>query len=232
MRIAIHQPQFMPWLGYFDKLDKADVFVLLDNVQFKKNEYQNRNRIKTHDQWIWLSVPVSFNFGDLVSGVRINNQQDWRRKHLQTLLTYYGKAPFYRDHLPAFAELYADTGDSLADLNMATIELIRKIFAIDTKIVRASDIPGLSEEPTARLLDICRHFKADTYLAGAGGKGYMECEKFKDAGLKLLFQNFVHPEYTQINGPFVPYMSAIDYIFNTGGDFTRIRELNQELEAY
>ncbi|HCC54240.1 MAG TPA: hypothetical protein DEQ20_04850, partial [Desulfobulbaceae bacterium] len=162
----------------------------------------------------------------------INNQQDWAKKHLQTLLTYYGKAPFYREYLPAFAELYHSAGDSLADLNMGTIELIRKIFAIDTEIVRASDISGLSEEPTARLLDICRHFKADTYLAGAGGKGYMECDRFKAAGLKLLFQNFVHPEYPQINGPFVPYMSAIDYIFNTGGDFTRIRELNKELEAY
>jgi len=232
MRIAIHQPQFIPWLGYFDKMDKVDVFVLLDNVQFKKNEYQNRNRIKTHDQWIWLSVPVSFNFGDLISKVRINNQQDWGKKHLQTLLTYYGKAPCYREYLPPFAELYHSAGDSLADLNMGTIELIRKIFAIDTEIVRASDIPGLSEEPTARLLDICRHFKADTYLAGAGGKRYMECDRFKAAGLKLLFQNFVHPEYPQINGPFVPYMSALDYILNTGGDFTRIRQLNQELEAY
>ena len=232
MRIAIHQPQFMPWLGYFDKLDKVDLFVLLDNVQFKKNEYQNRNRIKTHDHWIWLTVPVSFSFGDLVSGVQINNQQDWRRKHLQTLQTYYGKAPCYREYQPAFAELYGGVGGSLADLNMATIELIRKIFTIDTEIVRASDIPGLSEEPTARLLDICRHFKADTYLAGAGGKDYMECEKFKAAGLKLLFQNFVHPEYVQINGPFIPCLSALDYIFNAGGDFSAIQRLNREFEVY
>lgn len=226
MKIAVHQPQFMPWLGYFDKMDKADLFVLLDNVQFKKNEFQNRNRIKTHDQWAWLTVPVSFKFGDLISEARINNQQDWRKKHLQTLLTYYGKAPFFRDFQPAVTSFYAASDDFLAELNAASIDLIRKIFAINTKVVIASDIPGLSTEPTERLLDICRYFEADTYIAGAGGRDYMECGKFDAAGINLVFQDFIHPEYHQINGPFIPYLSALDYIFNNGGDFAPIRSLN------
>ncbi|MBI5326779.1 MAG: WbqC family protein [Deltaproteobacteria bacterium] len=230
MRIAIHQPQFMPWLGYFDKMDKVDVFVLLDNVQFKKNEFQNRNKIKTANNWIWFTVPVNFSFGDTISGIRIDNRHDWQKKHLHAIQTNYGKAPFFKEHQPALEELYKNEYTLLSPLNVYTINLIKTLFSIETKIVMASSIPNLSQDPTERLLDICRYFNADTYLAGAGGKGYMECERFKNAGIKLLFQHFVHPEYKQLYGAFEPFMSAIDFIFNAGNNFDLVRGLNKKLE--
>jgi hypothetical protein len=106
------------------------------------------------------------------------------------------------------------------------------MFSIKTKVVVASSLPPMSEEPTERLLDICRHFHADAYVAGVGGKTYMECERFKNAGINLLFQHFVHPEYKQLYGAFEPFMSAIDLLFNAGNDFDRVRALNTNLEAY
>ena len=232
MRIAVHQPQFMPWLGYFDKMDKVDVFVLLDNVQFKKNEFQNRNKIKTSNNCIWLTVPVNFSFGDNISDVRIDNKHDWQKKHMHALQTNYGKAMFFKDYQPALEELYKRQYAFLSLLNIDTINLIKEMFSIKTEVVTASSIQDLSEEPTERLLDICRHFNADTYQAGSGGKTYMECERFKDAGIKLLFQHFVHPEYKQLYDTFEPLMSAIDFIFNAGNNFDLVRGLNKELEEY
>jgi hypothetical protein len=230
MKIAVHQPQFMPWLGYFDKMDKVDIFVLLDTVQFKKNEYQNRNRIKNSKNWEWLTVPVMFHFGDRISEVAIDNKSDWRKKHLHTLQTNYGKADFFREYQPAFEALYEKPYENMSLLNIDTIMLLREMLSIKTEVVVASALPPMSEEPTERLLDICRHFHADAYVAGAGGKGYMECERFRDAGIKLMFQHFIHPEYGQLYGAFEPFMSALDLIFNAGGDFDIVRSMNNELE--
>lgn len=232
MRIAIHQPQFMPWLGYFDKMDKVDVFVLLDNVQFKKNEFQNRNKIKTSNNWLWLTVPVNFNFGDKILDVKIDNRSNWQKKHLYTIQTNYGKAQFFKEYQPAIEQLYQNKYVLLSPLNTDTINLIKNLFSIKTEVVPASSIPDLNEDPTQRLLDICRYFKADAYLAGAGGKGYMEIKRFKDAGIKLLFQHFVHPEYKQVYDSFEPFMSAIDFIFNAGNNFDTVRQLNKDTEEY
>src|SRR5437660_11263510 len=121
MRIAIHQPQYLPWLGYLDKLDRADVFVVLDTVQFKKNEWQNRNRIRTAQGWQYLTVPVLHEFPQRLDQVRINNQIDWRRKHLTALEIHYRKAPHYDRYVPAFRALYSRDWERLAPLNTEMI---------------------------------------------------------------------------------------------------------------
>ncbi|MBI5682450.1 MAG: WbqC family protein [Deltaproteobacteria bacterium] len=213
-------------------MDKVDVFVLLDNVQFKKNEFQNRNKIRTADGWMWLTVPVRFSFGDKIIDVKIDNKHDWQKKHLYTLQTNYGRADFFKEYYPQFERLYKREFDMLSPLNYETIMLIKKFFSIKSEIVMASSIPDLSNDPTQRLIDICRYFNADTYLAGAGGKGYMECSRFIDAGIKLSFQHFAHPEYEQIYGKFEPYMSSIDFIFNLGNNFDMVRVLNRDIEEY
>lgn len=232
MRIAIHQPQFMPWLGYLDKIDKADIFVLLDNVQFKKNEFQNRNKIKTANGGMWLTVPVNFNFGDKIMDVKIDNKIDFRKKHLHTIKTNYSKACFFNKYYPELERLYEKGFNILSPLNLATILFLKEVFSIKTEIIMASSISNLDDEPTQRLIDICKFFNADTYLAGAGGKGYMECNRFIDAGIKLNFQHFIHPEYEQLYGKFEPYMSAIDFIFNCGNDFDAVRRLNTSIESF
>ena len=125
MIVAIHQPQFMPWLGYFDKMDSCDVFVLLDNVQYKKNEYQNRNRIKTSKGWQWLTVPVNYKFPQKINEVMIENSSDWRKKHLHALETNYGKSPYFERYIDRFNGFYQQEWHSLSPVNIASVKLLK-----------------------------------------------------------------------------------------------------------
>jgi hypothetical protein len=224
VRLAIHQPQYLPWLGYLAKLDRVDVFVLLDTVQFKKNEWQNRNRIRTAQGWQYLTVPVLHEFPQRLDRVRINNQTDWRRKHVQALETHYGKAPYYDRYAPVFGELLAREWETLSPLNEAVLLALTEAFGITTPIVKASKYEA-REEPTGRLVDLCKALGADRYLAGAGGRDYMNYEEFEAAGIAVEFQDFVSPEYAQAYRPFIAGLSAVDLLFNCGGEgFRYVRE--------
>jgi len=216
MVVAIHQPQYLPWIGYFDKMLKADHFCYLDNVQFKKNEWQNRNRIKTSQGWQWLTVPVEYRFPQKINEVRVSNKTDWGRKHLQAILSNYGKAPFFDEHFDFFKDAYGRTWDYLSDLNIHITEYIRAGLGLgDGPTVLASHL-NLSDDPTGRLIDICMALGADTYLAGRDGAKYMDLDKFKAGGIRVLTQDFQHPRYPQLFGEFVSNLSVIDLLFNCG----------------
>lgn len=224
MRVAIHQPQYLPWLGYLDKLDRSDVFVLLDTVQFKKNEWQNRNRIRTAQGWQYLTVPVLHEFPQRLDQVRINNQTDWRRKHVQALETHYGKAPHYGRYASLFLELLARDWERLSLLNEAVLSALAGAFGITTPIVKASQFEA-REEQTGRLVDLCKAVGADCYLAGAGGRGYMNLEGFQAEGIAVEVQDFMSPEYAQVYRPFIAGLSAVDLLFNCGGEgFRYVRD--------
>lgn len=217
MIVAIHQPQFMPWLGYFDKMDQADCFVLLDNVQYKKNEWQNRNRIKTVQGVQWLTVPASYTFPAKIMEVEVSRGDNWRRKHWQALLTNYSKAAHWeaaRDSLEGF---YARDWEMLSVVNQASIEWLRGMLRIGAEVLLASEME-LSEEPTERLVDICKIVGADTYLAGADGRNYMDLEPFAQAGVNLVFQEYKHPAYAQLFAGFESHLSALDLSLNCGKD--------------
>jgi hypothetical protein len=224
---AIHQPQYLPWLGYIDKMDKADVFCFLDNVQYKKNEWQNRNRIKTAGGWQWVTVPVSYRFPEKINAARINNSVNWRRKHLQALVTNYGKAPYFDDYIDIFRQIYASHWEHLSELNIQVVERIRLVLDLARKpVVRASEMQ-LSDDPTDRLIDICQALDCDTYLAGAAGEGYMDLKRFRRRGLRVIYQDFKHPEYPQLFGGFKSHLSIVDMLFNCGPDsMRRIRKAN------
>lgn len=216
MIVAIHQPQFMPWLGYIDKIDRCDVFVLLDNVQFKKNEYQNRNRIKTANGWQWLTVPVIYRYPERIIDVRIDNRTDWRRKHLVAIRTNYSRAAYFKDYYKEIAKIYMREYEYLCDINIESVRTILRLFGIEKRIYRASSMDGLREDPTLRLVDICKYVNGDTYLSGVGGKDYLDLSAFKKEGIGVIFQNFHHPRYPQLYGEFLSSMSAIDLLFNCG----------------
>lgn len=216
MIVAIHQPQFMPWLGYFDKMDSCDFFVLLDNVQYKKNEYQNRNRIKTSDGWQWLTVPACYKFPQKINEVLIDNSVNWQKKHLCALQTNYGKSPFFEKYIKHFKDFYDKQWNLLSKANIASVMLLKDMLGIKADIVIASEMEGLSDEPNQRLIDICRMLGADTYLAGKDGKTYMDFNRFSHAGIDVVFQEFTHPVYKQLFNEFEYYMSAVDLIFNCG----------------
>ena len=221
MIVAVHQPQYLPWLGYFEKIARADRFVMLDIVQFKKNEFQNRNKIKTAQGWQWLTVPVRFKFPMTIAEVPINNDTNWRNKHLQALISNYTKTPFFKDYRVQFKSLLEQEWHMLTDINRATIDLIVQALGITTPLDDPSKW-SLSNDPTGRLVDICKHLNADTYLAGAGGHDYMDLAQFDQAGIRVEFQSFTHPTYTQNFGTFEPYMSAIDLLFNHGPESLNI----------
>jgi len=215
MIVAIHQPQYLPWIGYFDKLDRADVFVLLDNVQYKKNEWQNRNRIRTSQGWQWITVPVLYHYPEKIDAVKINNTTDWRRKHLNALVYNYSKAPFFKEHRLFFEETFSSHWENLVEINVHIIQYLNRALGINKEIVLASRL-SLREEPTERLVDICKHVQADTYLSGKDGAKYMNSDTFAQANIQVTFQDFHHPAYSQLHEPFEPFMSIVDLLFNHG----------------
>ena len=216
MIAAVHQPQYLPWLGYFDKIDKADLFCFLDNVQYKKNEWQNRNRIKTARGWQWLTVPVHYRFPQKINTVRINQQTNWQKKHLQALIINYCKAPFFDSFINFFEQAYAKEWERLTDINIYLVQQILEMLGLEKKtLVNASELQ-LSDDPTDRLIDICRILGCDTYLSGRNGVNYMDLERFKKNGVRVVVQDFSHPRYPQLYGDFQSHLSILDLLFNCG----------------
>jgi hypothetical protein len=216
MIVGVHQPQYMPWLGYFDKIDRADIFVLLDTVQFKKNEWQNRNRIKTANGSQWLTVPVMYKFPQLITEVEVNNREKWRHRQKQAIITNYKKAPNWTLLEDFFEEILTTEWRYISHLNIHVVKKLVEIIGIETPIYVASELGQFPEDPDDRLIALTKYFDADVYLAGSGGKEYMDFDKFNASGVKVMFQEYNHPVYEQLFGDFEPFMSVIDLIYNHG----------------
>lgn len=226
MIVAIHQPQFMPWLGYYDKIVRSDIFVFLDNVQFKKNEFQNRNKIKTAQGWMWLTVPVLYAYPERINEVKINNRVDWRKKHVKTLAINYQKAPYFHSLFPELERFYAGDAEYISEVNKESVLLLLRLLGVHKKTEVASSLGDLPEEPSERLAAICECLSADTYLSGSGGKDYLDLEPFNKKGIAVAFQTFKPPIYPQLYGDFIPNLSLLDLLFNHGPDSLNILEGN------
>ena len=228
MRLAAHQPQYLPWLGFFDKMDRVDRFVLLDTVQYKKNEWQNRNRIRTATGWQWLTVPVHYRFPMTIREVQIDEIGAWRRKHREALRIHHARSPFRDAVLPTIDAIFDEPFPSLAALNLKVVRLLAGLLGVRTPLRLASEVPGLPEGADERLIALCRHFGASDYLAGQGGAAYMDLRAYAAAGLNLSFQSFRHPVYAQAYPGFEANLSAIDLLLNCGpGSIERIRETRE-----
>ncbi|HMH52708.1 MAG TPA: WbqC family protein [Candidatus Acidoferrum sp.] len=238
MRVAIHQPQYLPWLGYLAKWAAADLFIVLDVVQYEKNGWQNRNRIKTRDGVRWLTVPVHASLGTPISAVTIDSSQAWPARHLRAIEQAYARAPGLARHGEELRRLYATPWTHLAPLATASAQWLARALGIATPLRLASELLGSSRSataspgrdegggiggpearppnPTARLVALCRAAGADTYLAGPHGAGYMDLAEFAAAGIAVLAQRYEHPVYAQIHGEFVPHLSALDLLLTAG----------------
>lgn len=225
MKISIMQPTYLPWMGYFDLMDQVDVFIFLDTVQFSKQSWQQRNRIKTHKGVQWLTVPV-MNKGkshQKINEVKINESQTWQRKHLASIKQNYQKAPFFEQYFPQFEGLLNEPCENLSVLNMKIIHWIKSLLGITSRTVLASESAASCEEDKVeRLVDLCKYYKADEYLSPAGSKEYLEeCEAsslFAASGIGLHYHQYEHPTYEQLFDDFVPYMSVLDLLLNKGGE--------------
>jgi len=218
MTVVIMQPGYLPWLGFFELMYKSDIFVIYDNVQYDKNSWRNRNRIKTLRGVQWLTVPVLSSGKPLIKDTKIDNKQDWRRKHLKSIKINYRKAPFLKKYIGLFEDMLAKEWEFLLDLDMAFINEISKTLGLRKKLIYASELNVTEKDKIKRLIGICQLLKADIFYEPAGGKNYLagEEKKFEGAGIKLIFQNYKHPVYSQLHGDFVPNLSIIDLLFNEG----------------
>ncbi len=217
MRVTILQPSYLPWLGFFEQMSRSDKFVLLDDVQYTRRDWRNRNRIRVRENWIWLTVPVQqkSRFSQSLLETRIDNSVSWRRKHLETLRQHYCKAPFFEKYFPRCQQVYEKDWTFLFDLCLETINLIKEEMGIETPLLRSSEMK-LSGEKTERLVSICRELGATHYLSGESGSDYISQEDFSNQGIELEYQNYEHPVYPQRYTGFVPHLSAIDLLFNCG----------------
>ncbi len=228
MKIAIHQPEFLPWLGYFDKLSQVDTFVFLDNVDFRYHYFQNRNRIKSKRNVIWLNVPVltKGKWGQQIKDVKINNSINWSRKVAQSIKFNYQKAPYFQDYFNQIVNVFNKKWANLADINIALIKLVSRFLDIDNvNFIKASDLELKQETGPELILNICKTMKSSYLLlgiSGIAGTGTKHENEFNQHNIKIEYQSFYHPVYKQMDANFMPFLSVLDLLFNHGKDSLQI----------
>jgi hypothetical protein len=219
MIVGIHQPNYLPYLGFFDKIAKSDIFVIYDDAQFNKNEYQHRNRIRIHDGWKWLTVPVvkeEIPIEEIkIINEPIKNKPQWSKIHFREIHANYAKTDYFSIYEEEIRKVYEKKYEKLVDLNMNLIKILMKAFDIDVKLIYASEF-GLITKSSQKNLDLVEAVGGDVYLSGPMGRDYLDVSLFEKKGLKVEFQDFKHPVYKQRYEGFVPNMAAIDALFNAG----------------
>ncbi len=221
MLIGILQPSYIPWLGFFEQMARVDVFVLYDDVQYDKQGWRNRNRIKNCQGVQWLSVPI-FTKGkrnQLINQTRIDPTNKWELKHLASLETNYKKAIYFNHFYCQIEPLLRKKWSYLLDLNLNLLNLLKEYLGIKTQIILSSSLlKRLPKEasPESRLIEICKKVGGDTLYEGASGQNYIDPSIFKKAKIGLIYQEYNHPIYKQLYGDFIPYLSIVDLIFNEG----------------
>jgi hypothetical protein len=218
MNVAIHQPQYLPWLPYLLKIEECDVFIILDTVDFQKNGLQNRNQIKTAQGAHWLTVPVRQQLGQKILDVKIDNSTEWRRKHWQTLQQCYRKAPAFAMYAQELDQFYSREWIGLNELNIELLAMLMRWMDIRTPMLRSSQIEATGAA-SELVLNLCLETGATRYLSGTGGKNYLEPEAFESAGVEIVYRPSVLPEnYPQLypRVGFINHLSVLDLLLNCG----------------
>lgn len=225
MKCVILQPSYIPWRGYFHLIQKADIFVFYDDVQYDKHGWRNRNRIKSPTGSIWLTIPV-LSRAVQEDSIAIKNIQfapdtRWREKHLRSIQQCYAKAPYLKTYTPLLQEIYSDKSEHLADFTIGTTVMLARMLGLNaTRFVRSSTLPHTGEK-TDRLISLLQHLGATHYISGPAAKTYIEPEKFSAAGIRLEYMNYSYSPYPQLHGAFDPQLSVLDLLFMTGPDAPR-----------
>lgn len=216
-KIAILQSNYIPWKGYFDIINMADTFVFYDEMQYTKNDWRNRNKIKTKNGVEWLTIPVRVkSLSDKISDIETIHPK-WRKKHWNTLKTNYGKAPYFKKYSEIFEALYLDSkSNNLSEINQIFIREICDILKIDTEFINSNHFE-LCTDRNERLIYICEKLSATNYISGPSAKDYMNLQLFENANISIEFINYEsYKEYNQIHGDFEHYVTILDLIFNEG----------------
>ena len=217
MRLVIHQPNFLPYVGFFHKLSLADTFVMMDNTQYDK-KFTNRNKIKIPDGWSWLTVPINKEHKFLPNKlVEINNKENWKEMHWKKITRSYTNSKFFKKNYKSFfEEVYNKEWKFLFELNSELLRQIIDWLGLKIQIIKESEL-NINGNSTERLVNVCKELGAETYVSGVGGKEYMNEKLFQKNNIKIEYQKFQCPTYTQIfGGDFIPNLSIIDLLFNNG----------------
>ncbi len=220
-KVAIIQPNYIPWKGYFDIINMVDLFVLYDDVQYTVRDWRNRNIIKTKNGPVWLTIPTDGTQEKIIRDVKVVYDEKWNVKHWKAIQLNYAKAPYFKEFKNLFEELYMTTSEKyLWEVDLKFITAINKILGINTQIVCASDLEYNRDlKKTERLIEILKLLKATHYLSGPSAKNYIDETLFIQEGITLEWMDYSgYPEYPQLYPPFTHYVSIIDLIFNTGKD--------------
>jgi hypothetical protein len=221
---GIHQPNYMPWPGYFHKILRSDVFVILDNVDFQQgnsNSITSRTKIKGGNGEILLTVPVKRSEEKMLNGILTDNNQPWAKKHLKSIQLSYTKAPFFKEYFPVFEQVLSQSYSSLSHLNVSLILKICELLEITTPVLMASELNIEEEGRNERIVKICQKVGADTYLCGKGGRKYMEESVFVQGEIAVQYTDFRPTDYPQLYGAFIPGLSILDSLLNIGKEQVR-----------
>lgn len=213
--ITIHQPYYLPYLGFFDKMARSDTFVILDDVQVQKNSFLNRNKIKTSNGPIWLTIPTKGHLNQKINQVTIDDSKNWRSDHLKSIYFNYKKTKNFYKIYPKLEKIYQNKESKLAKFNFLTIDFLASELKLKPKYYFSSDLKLIGTGGML-LLEITKKLKAHKYLSGEMGKDYLQIEQFEHEGVNVEFQIFRAKPYYQLWGEFIPNLSALDYLFCDG----------------
>ena len=229
MTTAIHQPNYIPWLGYFYKIYQTDQFVFLDDVQFSNQGMQNYHYIKTPQGLFRLKIPVVSKFGMLINEIETRDDLNWKQKHLKTFEMNYRKAPHFNEVYQDLEVLLGIEGRNLSDLNQKIILHICQKFGIEKEFITSSEL-GINSSKEDKVLDICQKLNTDVYYSGTGAKAYQRKEHFVKRGIELRYSSFKPFEYSQLWGLFEKNVTVIDYLMHCGYDWDRVLDRQKKSE--
>lgn len=221
MDVSIHQPQYLPWIPYFTKIEQCDLFILLDSVDFQKNGLQNRSQIKTPQGSQWLTVPVQQRFGQKIEEVELARNSPWARKHLAKIDQSYRKAYAFKTYEREINSIFSKDWLKLSELNIYSIQVMLDLLEIDTPIIRSSQMRAIGQSSDL-ILNLCQEVGATRYISGIGGRNYLKEVDFENAGIEILYKSPTLPEvypqpFEQFD--FIGNLSAIDILFNCGSSW-------------
>lgn len=223
MIVSIHQPHFLPWSGYVNKVLNSDVFVWLHNVQYRKNYFQNRTKIKNPftDAEAWFTVPVTTSLSSRIDQVMVANNT-WHVKSVKTLEQFYKKSPFFNTYFEQLSATFS-ASDNLDRINHHSFKYLLEVLGYKGRFVRIEDLDVQTDDPNDRLIEICRLLEAKKYIAGKGGHNYLDLERWSSAGIEVIWQEFSPAAFTyaQLGNSFIPGLSIVDSLFNIGAEQTR-----------
>ena len=215
MTAAIHQPDYLPYPGFFYKILHSDVFIFLDDAQFSNNGGHDKNIIKTPHGVQSLKIPVEQTLGDKINAVRTKDELNWKAKHLNAVYQNYKDAVFFNSVFPVFEDALKPRCNTIAELNAAIIQRFCSESGLKNKFLKSSDMQ-INTKRTQRIYDICRAVNADTYFSGTGAMAYQSSQAFAENGIRLVYSTYTPNEYPQLWGGFIKNLSILDYVMNCG----------------